>query len=305
MKLPSYLMIEPTNICNLDCITCFRTEMIENGNLTVGIMDIGRIEEIGNKLRDIDHIRFHGTGELFLLANHVEIIEKIRSIYPNAWIELVTNGQYASTDENRVSNAVNKLTFSISGSTKETYEQFHKYGSWNQLLENVKRFSKIENTLSLEINFVCYSGNHNELKDMVKLSKILNVDVLRVNLYQDWLDGISRNLLNTDIIDSIRDAQDFAIKSDVKIVIVGDSEFDPSKCEWMEKRALISYNGDILPCCMRPDHKLSIGNIFRDDISEIWNGNTINDLRSKRENGKLGFCNSCPYVKNKEFLKLL
>ena len=86
--LPDYAMIEPTTLCNLSCISCFRKDMISEGRVPLGSFSIKDLKNIHDKLPNLKHIRFHGLGELFLLPNNVEIIENLRNLYPSFRVEI-------------------------------------------------------------------------------------------------------------------------------------------------------------------------------------------------------------------------
>jgi len=302
--LPDYAMIEPTTVCNLKCISCFRDEMIEDEQISVGSFSISDLEKIHKQLPELKHIRFHGMGELFILKNHVKIIEKLRELYPNAWIELVTNGQYKKTDAQKIATLVDRITFSMSGADKKSYEEHHVGGNWERFIENITEFVQFKERISLEVNYVCMVSNSKNLLPALNVCKQLGVETLRINLYQDWSgkDNLSMSVADENIID-IKDLIHQGNLIGVEVHLMGNPDFKASECQWMDKRILISYNGEVLPCCMRPDHKLNLGNIFDEDIDSIWTSNKIETLRNARVNNELDFCENCPYVENVNILK--
>jgi len=305
--IPNYAMIEPTTVCNLKCISCFREDMIKDEKLSIGSFSEETLDKIHEQLPNLEHIRFHGMGELFLLKNHVNILEKLRKLYPTAWIELVTNGQYPKTDAEKVSALVNRITFSMTGADKISYEQHHVNALWELLITNIKQFVEFKSKISLEINYVCMTSNSENLSKALNFCADLNIDTMRVNLYQDWS---GKNCSSMKIIENeqevilnIKNAIKNGKKLGVSVMIMGNPEFKISECQWMNERVLISYNGDVLPCCMRPDHKLSLGNILSENIHDIWNRNKIEILRAKQKNETLSFCQNCPYKENIKTLK--
>jgi len=66
----------------------------------------------------------------------------------------------------------------------------------------------------------------------------------------------------------------------------------PSPCEAGYLRLWIDSKGDISPCAYMPD--MSLGNIYKDSISDIWLNSPI--LRRLRDSSLLkGICSSCIY----------
>lgn len=59
-------------------------------------------------------------------------------------------------------------------------------------------------------------------------------------------------------------------------------------CEDLFKRVFINSEGDVTPCCVltRP----MLGNINRNTVKEIWNGNLYNDFRRKFFSSNLPDC---------------
>jgi radical SAM protein with 4Fe4S-binding SPASM domain len=50
-------------------------------------------------------------------------------------------------------------------------------------------------------------------------------------------------------------------------------------CDNLFRRAFINIEGDVTPCCI-PERPV-LGNIYKNAIKEIWNGNLYNDFRRK------------------------
>jgi len=302
--LPDYAMIEPTTVCNIDCVSCFRKELLSGGNITVGSLSVDGLKYTHSVLPGLKHIRFHGMGEFFLLKNHVEMIECLRSLYPIAWIELVTNGQYVNTEPKKIASLVDRVTFSMSGGDKASYESFHTGGVWKTFVGNLHRFEKHASKLNLEVNYVCTLSNVGGIDKAVAFCAAAGVPKMRVNVYQDWLGKGNKNMaVNVQHVEAIKGAIKTGSLLGVSVVIVGNVDFDTASCLWMKERILIAHNGDVLPCCMRPDHSLSLGNINKDCIDDIWNKGKITEFRELRSKHALDFCRNCPYHDNIELLK--
>ena len=66
-------------------------------------------------------------------------------------------------------------------------------------------------------------------------------------------------------------------------------------CDMPWRRAFIGLEGDVKPCCA-PQAPV-MGNAFRQDFMEIWNGPGYRELRSGLTTGKLtSYCRRCPYL---------
>lgn len=304
---PDYAMIEPTTVCNLNCTTCYRKDSIKKKELRVGTITKEQILLIHQKLPGLKHIRFHGMGELFILKDHVEIIELVRSLYPEAWVELVTNGNYNKTNEEVVAKSINRLTFSIDSSDKDEYEKIRVGSSYELMINNLKKFMEIPNLL-LEVNYVWSSLNTHSLEKFVTDMSELGVKDVRVNIVQDWGNHLTDEEKLNDDFNTLKEiwtkAIEIAKKYNMSLTLMGNEEFETHKCEWMNRRVFITFDGDILPCCMRQYRNSSLGNIFEQEVDEIWTGEEIKTGREYQANGS-GFCHECPYDTNKTIIKKL
>ena len=293
---PDYFMIEPTSACNLDCIPCSRNDMVKDKQLKVGSLDKKHLIKILEKLPPAKHIRFHGMGELFLLPNHLELIETLRERCPDAWIELVTNGQYKNTNEEAISELVNMITFSFDGHNKESYEAIRVGGEYDIIFKNIKRFLK--HKVHLELNFVCGAYNQDKMLNMVHMAYELGVGDIRFNIIQDWTGTLDKNVLDYNkktFLTCMASAQFEAETMGIELTISGNPNFKISECEWMNKRVYITHSGDIMPCCMRTELKYKLGNIFNTSLEEA--------LRKPYDMHSNILCHDCPYVVNRAILR--
>lgn len=302
--LPDYALIEPTSMCNLKCISCFREELIKDG-MPVGKIDKEFLKNLHKILPSLKHIRFHGMGELFILKYHLRYVSFLRKLYPQAWIELVTNGQTKKVIWDLVLSEVNRITFSMSGSTKESYEKFHVNGNFKTLLDNI---SDCSDKNKVELNFVCTAQNYKELEDLINLAKSIGITNVRINLYQEWSTQISEKedlkikRKEDTIAQALVKAIKYGIKKGVATEIIGNPDFQIKDCEWLSKRIMVSYDGAILPCCMRPERKWLNHNIFSESFENYWDSRELDNLREKKASETLYMCNTCPYVMNKSIL---
>jgi radical SAM protein with 4Fe4S-binding SPASM domain len=66
-------------------------------------------------------------------------------------------------------------------------------------------------------------------------------------------------------------------------------------CDNLYRRAFISVEGDVAPCCI-PERPV-FGNIYKNTIKEIWNGDLYNDFRQKFYSSKLpDCCKGCRFI---------
>lgn len=324
-NLPIWASIEITDICNLECPTCPRTEIIKRGDTLTGYLTIDKLDIIKSQLPDLKEIKFQGLGEPFLTPKAHEKFHYLKKLYPNTQVLSITNAAWKDNVEvEKILQNVDYLYISIDGHDYETFEKFRLKASFEQMVRNVKRIKKLApKNLKISINSTFNYETAEDLYKCIILAKALGIDNIRFNLIQNWItesetdtlkskrrdfiNNISLSKLETEnLIASVRKMSDLAKLLDVKAQIIGNSDFKISDCHWGDKMMYMTQKGEILPCGMRCDPKYSFGNIFKTNIEEIWNSDKMVDFREmKKSDTPPGICMDCPYLVNSKILKLL
>jgi len=110
--------IEPTNRCNLDCVTCIRQSWDE----PLGTMSAETFSRIIEGLRSFSippNIFLGGLGEPLSHPNIVEMVRKAKAL--GSSVELITNGTLLSRSlsSELVAAGLDKLWVSLDGATPE------------------------------------------------------------------------------------------------------------------------------------------------------------------------------------------
>jgi len=53
-----------------------------------------------------------------------------------------------------------------------------------------------------------------------------------------------------------------------------------SNCEWIYSTVTVQVNGNVVPCCRDPRGKYVMGNVFEENIYDIWNNEKFRELRN-------------------------
>jgi radical SAM protein with 4Fe4S-binding SPASM domain len=66
-------------------------------------------------------------------------------------------------------------------------------------------------------------------------------------------------------------------------------------CPWIYYSIAIHVNGNVVPCCRDPRGEEVMGNIFEQELEEIWNGPKFRQLRERirKDQGAVGICRLC------------
>ncbi|MGA1840884.1 MAG: SPASM domain-containing protein [bacterium] len=297
---PEYLMIEPTNRCNLRCNTCSRMNILE-----IGDMSMDSFKKILDQMQSVKIIKFHGLGEPLLAKNAILMLNHLS--YLSCEVLIVTNCQWQGINIPMLLDLVDHIYISASSSNEVGYKKYTGTGNWNLLIENIKKIIhyKTEKT-DVVLNFVCTKNNIDQVVDIIELASKLNISAVRYQIMQNWVEDkktllyqeIKKQEIN-DINELIEQLYNMTIRADelgIKVEIVGNEHFDYDKCVWPFRRVYITWKGDVIPCCMRPDPKFKMGNLLEEPFTKIWNSERYDCLRtSLSEKNPLPVCINCPY----------
>ena len=68
-----------------------------------------------------------------------------------------------------------------------------------------------------------------------------------------------------------------------------------NQCWKMWHSCVITWDGEVVPCCFDKDAKYSMGNAFETDLKDIWYNENYHDFRKNLLNSrsKIDICKNC------------
>jgi len=276
------LMIEPTNICNLQCPVC----PTGNGyydDKPKGSMSFPKFKKIIEPVKDfLRMVRLWGFGEPFLAPDILKMVDYLGENNIAAFIH--TNGNVLNKGiiDNFKKNYKLEISFSIDGVTQKTYNYYRKGGSLKKALDNLSSLvdlKKKNNLNNLEIiwQFLVMKTNEHEVKEVKQMAKKIGVDKLRIktiNIGEDdsrYDDFVSKNKKYRRMKIINRKSQ-------------GCSFIDPGT-------PVVYWNGDVAPCCSYHFMNYYMGNAYKKDILNIWDNQKYRRFRERYLKGQNKVCN--------------
>ncbi len=185
--------IEPTNQCNLDCVTCVRNVWDEPpGRMSEEVFQ--SILKGIKAFQPTPMVFFGGFGEPL---THPRICEWVAQAHQaGSVVELITNGILLDEPvaQRLVEAGLNRLWVSLDGATPESYEDVRLGAALPQVIDNLRRLKErrgwtggwINNGMSadglkLGIAFVAMKRNIADLPELVRLGKSLGADQFSIS----------------------------------------------------------------------------------------------------------------------------
>lgn len=274
--LPTYITIEPTNLCDQKCPIC------ETGagvlNRPQGLISLENFKKIIDKIHSYTNgILFYFMGEPFLNRDAYEMIKYAKS--KNIFVESCTNGNLVD-GKKLVDSGIDEISFQIGGTTQETHQIYRVGGNLEKTINNIKdavrRKKETGAKTNIVLGFIVMKHNEHQVNDFWKLSKELGVDrgeIVNpcVNTYQEGKKFLTQNrkywIYNKELFE--------------KKEILKPLKVPHNSCWWVWHTTVITWDGNVVPCCRDPKAKYIMGNIFKEDLKDIWNNKKYQGFRKQ------------------------
>ena len=276
--MPIYISIEPTTFCNLRCSICETGAGILERRQ--GMMRFGDFKKIIDKVcSHTNTILLYFMGESFLNTSIYEMITYARK--KNIYISVCTNGEFVDA-KRLVESGVNEVSFQIGGITQEVHREYRYGGDLKKTMQNLKQLVKEKkliqkSDMSIEVGLIVMKHNEHQVEEFKKIAESLGVDRVhiikpRVRTFEQarkflpvnekyWL--YDRNLFKKGILCPLQ------------------KEWQKHSCFLLWNSTLVTWDGDVVPCCSDPHGHFVMGNILDQDLKEIWNNSRYVALRKK------------------------
>jgi len=296
----TYVYLETTNYCNLECSFCNRNEVIG----ALRHMPIVKFREMMEKIKHhpIQEAKLMGMGEPMLHPKFDEVVMIFKEYFPNAKLIVATNCQYNIGEGRplrerfqRALQYIDVLYYSIDG-WGESYERDRSPAKWEKLLNFLEDFKNMDRR---GCRVVCnYVVNPQNVEDIQKVSDGIvdkyGLEKLRLNIAQDW--SADKSLPGGYTNEQLRYLKSWG--DNVK----GKAVWDFSDCFWVEEGLYTTVEGNVKMCCMNTGAR-PFGNIFSEDLEEIRQSEDYQNVKKGcNTNTPTSHCKNCSY---KELVPML
>lgn len=288
---PISFAVEPTTACNLRCPECpsgLRSFTRSTGNLKSQPFRL----LIDQLKKQTSFLTFYFQGEPYLNPEFLEMVEYASA--SGLITSTSTNAHFLSDEQAQktVKSGLDRIIISIDGTDQKTYESYRIGGDLLKIIEGTKNLVKWKKKLKSKtplvvFQFLVVKQNENQIDEIFKLGKELGVDkvVLKSAQIQDYKNG------SEFIPDNIKYSRykkhkdgSYSIKN--KLL---------NQCWRMWSSCVITWNGDVVPCCFDKDARHKMGNVFLIPFISIWKGVELSHFRSAILKGRnqIDICNNC------------
>ena len=240
----------------------------------------------------LSYLTFYFQGEPYLNSKFLEMVRfaAAKKIYTAT----STNGHYLKDDVARetVASGLDRLIISIDGTTQETYEAYRIGGQLDKVLEGTRNIIRWKREMKsktphVAFQFLVVRPNEHQIPDIYKLAREVGVDqvLLKTAQIYDYEQG-------SDLIPTIDKYSRYKKNRDGKYAIKSELL---NHCWKMWHSCVITWDGNVLPCCFDKDAHYVMGNVREKKFDSIWFGEKYRDFRQSlvAARNEIEMCKNC------------
>lgn len=269
---PVRVVLEPTNLCNHNCIFCFYSNFRNDNKVYLSREKLFELAEDFKKL-GVKSVSLVGGGEPML---HPAIYDLIRWFHKNKiLISITTNGStFRESEIDTIVRASTYIRVSLNAASLQTHNIVNapKSNQFDRIINNIeklrKRRDKIGANMLIGIKNAIFDKNFHEIGEMVALGERLQVDYIMFAAVVGESPA-SRRLLD-DATAKIEE-----LNKITKVPLFHSFYKKPQKAPKCISNPLIgtvSANGDMYLCGFmdHSDGRYRIGNINENRFFDLW-----------------------------------
>ena len=290
--LPISVSIEPTTACNLSCPEC--PSGLKSFTRPTGTIRIDSFKQHIDKIhKDSLYLNFYFQGEPFLHKNFLDMVSYASS--KRMYTATSSNAHFFDdeTAKKTILSGLDRLIVSIDGTTQEIYEQYRIGGDLSLVLKGVANLvlwkKKLRsNTPMIVFQYLVVKPNEHQVKEAKELANQLGVDDIWFKTAQIYDHQNDPNSL----VPTIDKYSRYKKSPSGESILKGRMK---SQCWKMWHSNVITWDGQVVPCCFDKDASHVMGSLSNSSMTEIWKNIKYNsfrqDLMKSRKN--IDICSNC------------
>ena len=289
--LPISLAIEPTTACNLRCPEC--PSGLRSFSRPTGRLDQDLFSKVIEEVADhLIYLTFYFQGEPYLNPKFLEMV-KVASA-KNIYTTTSTNAHFLDEVQAKktIESGLDRLIISIDGASQETYASYRKEGDLTKVLSGTKEILKWKRKLNSSSpkvvwQFLVVKPNEHEIPTIKRLAREYGVDKVAFKTAQiyDYQNG-------SDLIPSLEKYSRYRKNDDGSYSIKNRLD---DKCWKMWQSSVITWDGQVIPCCFDKDATHSMGSVVNRRFDAIWNSKSYDNFRNAilSSRSDIEICKNC------------
>jgi MoaA/NifB/PqqE/SkfB family radical SAM enzyme len=287
--MPFALTVEPTNLCNLRCPEC--PSGAGTLNRPLGSMSLDRFRAIVDSVRRHTwYLQLFFQGEPFLNRDLLAMMRHARA--RRMYVSLSTNAHFITRDNaaELLATGVDRLIVSLDGVTEESYRAYRVGGSFAKVRDALEALREAgreagRGRTDLVLQFLVTRANEDEIPALRALAREYGARPVLKTMQVYSMAGAER------FLPAERRYRRYDI-ADGALVLRGALR---NRCTQLWKRAVITWDGSVLPCCFDKSAEHPFGSILDADLPAVLRSSAARAFRRRvfTRRTDLPICTNC------------
>ncbi|KAA3595905.1 MAG: radical SAM protein [Calditrichaeota bacterium] len=300
LPIPLTMHLDPTNLCNFKCTFCPTgdSELLKSVGRPKGQMEFELfckiIDELAEMVNSANHklkvLHLYKDGEPLIHKQFCQMVSYAKSKNAAETVGTTTNAALLTKEKSIqiIESGLDKIRISVEHVDDQSYKKItQNYSDYNTIKSNVKFLfnEKTKRKSSLHIFAKIVDTNLTEAEKQKFKNDFAPIsDTLRIDSLMGW---------------SNSETKDFLLGVDVSEGMNGTPLIPRKVCSEPFSKLAINFDGKVSVCCVDWSYGTIIGDLTKETLSEIWNGEKLREFRIthlKGEREKIEACKNCQYI---------
>jgi len=287
LDTPIHIFVDPSAACNFSCNFCFNKDKSRTFHK---IMDLKLFKKIVNDIsqfpRRLKVLRLYKEGEPLLNKHLPEMIRYAKEKDIAETIDFTTNGSLLTKEKSLelIRAGLDAINISVGGLSNKDYMNISKAKiNFEEYVDNIQYFYE----------------NKGNCRMLIKTNDI-NVPKDK----EEEFFGIFGDICDEIAIEQVVPIWNDVDISDVKTVfeegIYNQNKMDLQICPYIFYSMAINSDGSVSSCFSDWQHANIIGDVNKESVYDIWNGELLKKLRIshlEKNKGSYRICAECNQLK--------
>lgn len=280
---PQLFNIELTNHCPMNCIMCPRRHMKRK----LGHMDINLFKKIIDQTKGNTYsVWLHHFGESLLHPQLAECIKYAEKNNIKTKISINPGFLNKELGKKLIDSNLTYLHISLDGIDDKMYKKLRgKNADYKKAVENINEFLKLKKGKKpyIALAMIHMKSTKDKVEEFKRYWTRPGIDKVEIKEFTTW-EGSDKKI--TELADQSQKSEGYKKSLDY-----------PCVRPW--HRMTVLWDGRVVPCCFDYDGKYILGDLNKETLKEIWNGEKMKVLRKQHILNKFDKNHLCYNCKEK------
>ncbi len=280
---PREITLDINNRCNHKCFFCANPKIENYDQLDLELAFDLMKQGIENGCTDL---ALQALGEPFMDKRLAEFVKEGKRL-GYEYIYINSNGALATPKRAKpvIDAGCDSIKFSINANNREDFKKVHGYDDFEKVLENLKWIYEYRNKNNIKMGVYVSAVNNS----------ISKVDHSNIDKYiKPYCDNFALRDVSNQGGSMMELNETESIKEGNILGSLKKNELT-TRCVYPFNRIVINPHGFVVACTADFHDKLSIGDVRKNSLKEIWEGEIFKFFRKKHLEDEYDglFCNKC------------